>query len=673
MAKRTRPKQLAAFLDNYRAATLLILAALFSVSTIGQTVPQVNNVPWYEFTKKLSVGKFMLKQSGEYDTSFTIPAITASVVLDTISEDKTVTFADGTVYDKGVVVYLHNVNSSAFVWNVVGNVKESETGDAIETIARGLHIFYWTGQYWSRLKTGGGSTPATDTNTVIYPITMVNRAIGIDPDGLPTDTCFVAAHNDSLFNVCYYYTGVRDSTFIDMLGEGGGGGVDTIYVEQQGLTGDSILWAKNDSTLAAVRIRDSTGIETGYAPDGALYIKATGGTAWSLDGNTVTSEKTIGTNDNFDVPIETNGTVRARFGTSGQFRVMSAFSGAATGMTWYPDSASFRIGASTTGTHLQNLGYASFGGGIDPTSGSISAITDSATFAFGIRPTATGRAAIAMGETVSATGNNSFAGGINVTASGTAGTFVFGNNLNSGSSASIAMFGSNNTLSSSSTGHFITGISNTAGGGGGAVTHGSFNTSTATGAMTGGNLSTSRALYSILYGMNLRNKAIDTGSLGIGKYADSTLGSMLFNVAWGYGSAAANIKRNIFRLDTAGNMHIRAASEVITADATPTTIIDIPTISNTVEFFTLTIAGVDASDRAVMYERKVKVQNVAGTVSIRGAVETVGTDYEDAALSGCDVSITVSGTNIRVTGTGIAANSMRWSLSLTKKSHYKNQ
>ena len=159
-----------------------------------------------------------MKRAGEYSTSFTIPNITASVALDTITEDRTVTFPDLAMVDTSVIIYVFNSNSSAFVWNVIGNVRESETGDVIESISRGLHVFIWTGSYWARQKTGGGSTPATDTNTVIYPITMVNRAIGIDPDGLPVDTCFVAVHNDSLFNVCYFYTGVRDSTFVSMIG-----------------------------------------------------------------------------------------------------------------------------------------------------------------------------------------------------------------------------------------------------------------------------------------------------------------------------------------------------------------------------------------------------------------------------------------------------------------------
>ena len=54
----------------------------------------------------------------------------------------------------------------------------------------------------------------------------------------------------------------------------GTGGVKNIYVDQQGILGDTLFWVKNDSTLTSVKVRDSTGIITGYANDGAYYIMA---------------------------------------------------------------------------------------------------------------------------------------------------------------------------------------------------------------------------------------------------------------------------------------------------------------------------------------------------------------------------------------------------------------
>jgi hypothetical protein len=46
-----------------------------------------------------------------------------------------------------------------------------------------------------------------------------------------------------------------------------------------------------------------------------------------LDGNTVGSIKIIGTNDNFDLPFETNGTIRGRFSTTGDFLINSTTTG----------------------------------------------------------------------------------------------------------------------------------------------------------------------------------------------------------------------------------------------------------------------------------------------------------------------------------------------------------
>lgn len=199
----------------------LILFTAISIATFGQTAPMVNNIPWYEYSKKLSVGKFMLKSAGEYDTSFTIPANTASITLDTISADKTVTFTDGSAYDRGVIMYVQNANSSAFVWNVAGNVKEAD-GTVISNLPRGLHIFYWNSNAWIRLSTSGGSSPTVDTLTFTSPLVQLDKNVSLDFDAFPQDTVGVVEHNDSLFNILYSHTGVRDSTFIVLLTAGGG-------------------------------------------------------------------------------------------------------------------------------------------------------------------------------------------------------------------------------------------------------------------------------------------------------------------------------------------------------------------------------------------------------------------------------------------------------------------
>jgi len=81
---------------------------------------------------------------------------------------------------------------------------------------------------------------------------------------------FLKTGTDSVFKTI---NGVDSFAFLLPSG-GGGGGTQTIYVNQIGTLGDSLVWVKNDSTLNSVRIRDSLGIITGYAPDGAYYIQA---------------------------------------------------------------------------------------------------------------------------------------------------------------------------------------------------------------------------------------------------------------------------------------------------------------------------------------------------------------------------------------------------------------
>lgn len=315
MAKRTRPKQLAAFLDNYRAATLLILAALFSVSTIGQTIPQVNNVPWYEFAKKLSAGKVMLKQSGTYDTSFTIPYITASVVLDTITEDKTVTFPnDSATTGRGVVILVWNVNNSEHTWNVSGNVLESHDGSDIDTLGRGGHLFYWTGAYWSRLAAsggGGGVILGSDFYIQNGPSSVNLKTLGYEV-------------NDSTLGIksigIVAGTGVTIDTLV---GEDSirwtinatGGGSGSLYVGNSGNSGERLLWSSPGSpdTLYGKRLVAGSNVTLTNNGDSTITIASAGGNnAWVYGGNTVGADSSIGTLDNFSLLFKTNGVVRSR-------------------------------------------------------------------------------------------------------------------------------------------------------------------------------------------------------------------------------------------------------------------------------------------------------------------------------------------------------------------------
>jgi len=82
-----------------------------------------------------------------------------------------------------------------------------------------------------------------------------------------------------------------------------------VYFVTEGTTNGNTFW-----------YLETDNVTLGTTP--LVYTKLSGASgSWLLDGNTVTSLKTIGTNDNFDFPIETNGTEKARVTTGGSLLV----------------------------------------------------------------------------------------------------------------------------------------------------------------------------------------------------------------------------------------------------------------------------------------------------------------------------------------------------------------
>ncbi|MFB9077695.1 hypothetical protein ACFFLS_00705 [Flavobacterium procerum] len=91
------------------------------------------------------------------------------------------------------------------------------------------------------------------------------------------------------------------------------------------LTKPSTLTTTSDYTLAI------KGLQTGLSTDNILVTDADGilklikkndlSNGWLLDGNTNGALKSVGTNDNFDLPIETNGAERIRVTSDGQLLV----------------------------------------------------------------------------------------------------------------------------------------------------------------------------------------------------------------------------------------------------------------------------------------------------------------------------------------------------------------
>jgi hypothetical protein len=77
--------------------------------------------------------------------------------------------------------------------------------------------------------------------------------------------------------------------------------------------------------------------------------------------------------------------------------------------------------------------------------------------------------------------------------------------------------------------------------------------------------------------------------------------------------------------------------------------------------FNILVLGTKSDGTAIaMYQRRVVVKNVGGTISLAGTVETIGTDYEDNAST--DVAITADDANdsLKIEVTGVASETWRW-------------
>ena len=110
-----------------------------------------------------------------------------------------------------------------------------------------------------------------------------------------------------------------------------------------------------------------------------------------------------------------------------------------------------------------------------------------------------------------------------------------------------------------------------------------------------------------------------------------------------------------------GAQLIEATNKQRSTSATPVNW-DLPIASGRTYHFQILVAGVKSDGSAIAcYTRRVSAKNVAGTVTIVNN-QTIGTDYEDNASA--DVAVTASTTNVRISVTGIAAETWRWQFAL---------
>ncbi|MFN0202967.1 MAG: tail fiber domain-containing protein [Bacteroidia bacterium] len=81
------------------------------------------------------------------------------------------------------------------------------------------------------------------------------------------------------------------------------------------------------------------------------YNNGVGGGDWKLDGNMNGAQRSIGTNDNFDFPMETNGTEKARLTAGGVFAVGNTTMGMNANITGYDKLGTFSSGTGYITTH----------------------------------------------------------------------------------------------------------------------------------------------------------------------------------------------------------------------------------------------------------------------------------------------------------------------------------
>jgi hypothetical protein len=103
-----------------------------------------------------------------------------------------------------------------------------------------------------------------------------------------------------------------------------------------------------------------------------------------------------------------------------------------------------------------------------------------------------------------------------------------------------------------------------------------------------------------------------------------------------------------------------APASIITTDATPTTLYNIPTVLNCAYTIITDVSCVDDTNNvsSAGFSISAKAKNVGGVLDVSANMET--NTAIDAPLAGISVDHTANGTNIAVTVTGKAATNMKW-------------
>jgi len=245
-----------------------------------------------------------------------------------------------------------------------------------------------------------------------------------------------------------------------------------------------------------------------------------------------------------------------------------------------------------------------------------------------------------------ASGANSFAAAQGATASGQA-SIAMGSNVTASGFASICLGADSNC-----SGYAAVAIGNSA------SATGSVSSAIGRGATASNDYATAFGSFANATGNYSWASSNGTAS---GSYSVAMNGGALSNRYGMYSYASGSFA-------AAGDAQsIRFVLRKKTTDATATTLMldgsttRLTITSGNILFADILISGIKSDGSAsACYKRKVAIKNVAGTTTLVGTVETIGTDIEDNVLT--DVAITADNTNdaLQINVTGIAAETWRW-------------
>lgn len=103
-------------------------------------------------------------------------------------------------------------------------------------------------------------------------------------------------------------------------------------------------------------------------------------------------------------------------------------------------------------------------------------------------------------------------------------------------------------------------------------------------------------------------------------------------------------------------------SALTTTNATISTIVTIPIPTGSVSGTRVEVTVRDSANplNCGFYLRQVLVANSAGTTSIIGSISTIGVDSVAIGLAGVVLTISVSGGNLMIQGTGLITTTLDW-------------